>query len=66
MPKLISIAVESPRHYIALDSEGQVWKGRVATKRGGPSVVTWKLITSEPLDRSSKPAKLWSGPKGDE
>jgi hypothetical protein len=48
MPKLISIAIEGPKHYIALDSEGHVWSGRVTIKRGGgPSVVKWERANSE-------------------
>ena len=32
MPNLISIAVETSKHYVALDSEGHVWRGQRVTK----------------------------------
>lgn len=58
MPKLISIAVESPKRYTAIDSEGQVWRGHVATRRGGP--IVWEPINSE-FPASGEAAKVWSG-----
>jgi hypothetical protein len=64
MPKLISIAVESPQHYVAIDSEGHAWRGRLSQDAGqlDPLVIEWEPIKSD----FPKPAKLWSGPKGDE
>ena len=45
MPNLISIAVETSKHYVALDSEGHVWRGQRVTKRGGRPV-TWGWETA--------------------
>jgi len=46
MPNLISIAVETSKHYVALDSDGHVWKGQRVAKRGGPTV-KWVRMTCE-------------------
>jgi hypothetical protein len=56
MPNLTSIAVETSKHYVALDSEGHVWRGQRVTKRGGPSV-KWALVVGE-FPRSGKPGRL--------
>ena len=56
MPNLISIAVETSKHYVALDSEGHVWRGQRVTKRGGLSV-KWALVACE-FPRSGKPGRL--------
>ena len=47
MPQLISIAVEGPEQYIAIDTEGHVWSGHVAAAPGEAFVIGWKPVTSE-------------------
>jgi hypothetical protein len=34
MPHFISIAVESPAHYVALDSQSNTWRGHFVTEPG--------------------------------
>jgi hypothetical protein len=46
MPHLISIAVESPAHYIALDSQSHTWRGHFVTEPGGSLVITWTPVRS--------------------
>jgi hypothetical protein len=60
MPTLISIAVESPKHYMAIDSESRVWRGQAAGKRGASIVIKWESVKSEFLD-SGEPARLTGG-----
>ncbi len=43
MPKFISIAAEGPNRYIAIDSDGGVWRGQAATKRE----IKWEPVKSE-------------------
>jgi hypothetical protein len=47
MPHLISIAVESPAHYIALDSQSNTWRGHFVTEPDGSLVITWMPIGSK-------------------
>jgi hypothetical protein len=46
-PKLVNIAVEGSERYIALDSAGRVWQGRMETSRGGGTYIDWKRLDSE-------------------
>ena len=48
-PKIVSIAVEGPDKYIAVDSQGRVWLGKIAISRGksGDTVVRWERIGHE-------------------
>jgi hypothetical protein len=52
MPKLISIAVENPEHYIALDSESNAWRGQLVTEPRGPIVIRWERVMSDFLGSS--------------
>ena len=45
MPKLVSIAVEGSG-YIAVDSQGRVWKGRMERGQSG-SQIKWEQIEQE-------------------
>jgi hypothetical protein len=47
MPHLISIAVESPAHYVALDSQSNTWRGHFVTGPGGSLVITWMPVSSK-------------------
>jgi hypothetical protein len=58
MPKLISIAVQ-PREplspgYLALDTDGHVWRGEGGQMPGAPMVISWERVTSE-FPGSSEP-----------
>ncbi len=58
MPHLISIGVEGPKRYIAVDEAGHVWSGRAATQSEGQIVITWTPVRCE-FPASSEPAALW-------
>jgi hypothetical protein len=45
-PQLVSIAVEGSA-YIAVDSAGQVWQGRIVTGQRGDKYIDWKPLDSE-------------------
>jgi hypothetical protein len=45
-PQLVSIAVEGSG-YIAVDSAGQVWQGRIVTGQRGDKYIDWKPLDSE-------------------
>jgi hypothetical protein len=45
-PKLVSIAVEGPERYIAVDNVGRVWQGRIETWRGGSKYIGWERLDS--------------------
>jgi hypothetical protein len=61
MPKLISIAVESPGRYVAVDSESNLWRGQVVTRVGSPPAIKWARVTSE-FPGSNEPVQLTGGP----
>ena len=46
-PQLVSIAVEGSERYIAVDSEGRVWQGRIETGRDGSLYIRWERLGSE-------------------
>lgn len=55
MPRLISIAVESAHNvYLALDTDGQLWRGRIAAKG---VAIRWERVTSEFLADTGNPPK---------
>ncbi len=47
MPRLVSIAVESPKQYIAVDADGHVWRGRIDRDKSSQDYITWERIRSE-------------------
>jgi hypothetical protein len=64
-PTFISIAVESPPYYIAVDRESNVWRGRLIHDPGNldPMVIEWEPVKSD----FPAPPKLWgSGPSLEE
>jgi hypothetical protein len=46
-PKIVTIAVEGSERYIAVDSQGRVWQGRIETHRGGDRFINWRRIEHE-------------------
>jgi hypothetical protein len=54
MPKLIQISADSTRsrNFIAIDEEGEVWRGEIKPPdRSGQEYVEWKRIRSEFIER---------------
>ncbi len=45
-PELISIAIEGPERYIAVDSAGRVWQGKMVS---GPrnAYIKWEQVEQE-------------------
>ena len=62
MPHLVSIAVESPAHYIALDSQSNTWRGHFVTEPDGSLVITWAPVSSK--FRVQRDSVDSGGPKG--
>ena len=46
-PKLITITPEGSERYIAVDSQGRVWRGRMEPSRGGSRFIKWEHIDQE-------------------
>jgi len=70
MPRLMSIAVEHPEDYmqkiplrtLAIDADGNVWRGEATIAPLGPTVMTWTPVTSQ-FPTSGEPARLLGSPE---
>ncbi len=58
MPRIIQLSPDGGGRYIAVDHEGQVWRGETKQpKDGGEEYIVWKPLRSEfPKDNSPQPA----------
>lgn len=46
-PHLIHVSADAQGRLIAVDSDGEVWRGQVKRDRDGSEYVTWKRMRSE-------------------
>jgi hypothetical protein len=53
MPKLVQISADSTRsrNCVAIDEEGEVWRGETKPDGSGQAYVEWKRIRSEFIER---------------
>ena len=60
MAKLISIAVQTREPlspcYLAIDTDGHVWRGEGGQTLGAPMVIGWERVTSEFPGSSESPS----------
>jgi hypothetical protein len=47
MPTLISISPDGAGRFIAVDDDGQVWRGEVKRERSDGEYIDWKSVRSE-------------------
>jgi hypothetical protein len=58
MPTFISIAIERPRPYVAIDDGDHVWRVDGGSALGAPMVMTWEPVTSE-FSRDRRDLHVW-------
>jgi hypothetical protein len=53
MPRLIQVSADSTtlRNFIAIDREGEVWRGETKQGKSGQEYIEWKRIRSEFIER---------------
>lgn len=47
MTKLVSISTDSTGRFIAVDEEGNVWRGETKRDRGAEEYISWHRLPSE-------------------